>query len=155
MALVAVAMAGCGAAARSPLRPRFVHGVVLAPARIVTVGAAAAPSQGADVLLVRYDPRTQHVFIAHADRYFAVIDAKTYAVRTDLALPGMPEAFWIVKGQPRAYVNVPSQNQVLVVDTSKDGDLAGTHADAAEMRNAAAHADIEAVRIGVPDEVDG
>src|SRR5262249_4232560 len=30
------------------------------------------------------------------------------------------EAFWIAKGQPRAYINVPSQNQVVVVDTDKN-----------------------------------
>lgn len=69
---------------------------------------------------VRYDPRTRQLYVAHVDRFFGVMDAVTYAVKADLTLEGMPEAFWIAKGQPRAYINVPSHNQVVVVDTTKN-----------------------------------
>src|SRR5262249_18508492 len=66
------------------------------------------------------DPRTNCVYVAHVDKYLGVMDAKTYEVKKDLTLAGMPEAFWIAKKQPRLYVNVPSLNQVVIIDTDKN-----------------------------------
>jgi DNA-binding beta-propeller fold protein YncE len=69
---------------------------------------------------LRYDPKTHRLYVAHDEKFLGVIDAKTLAVKAEVILPGNPEAFWLAREQSRAYVNVPSQKQVVVVDTEKD-----------------------------------
>ncbi len=73
-----------------------------------------------DVDNVRYDPRGQRVYAAHLEKSLAVLDGRTLEVVTDLPLPGFPEAFWLEKGRRRLYANVPSLNQVLVLDAEKN-----------------------------------
>lgn len=75
---------------------------------------------GEDVDNVRYDARGQRVYAAHLEKSLAAIDARTFEVTTDLRLPGFPEAFWLEKGRRRLYANVPSLNQVLVLDAEKN-----------------------------------
>jgi DNA-binding beta-propeller fold protein YncE len=69
---------------------------------------------------VRYDPRTGHLLVTHDDKFLSVLDPKTLTAKAQVTFAGMPEAFWIAKDRPRAYVNVPSQNEVVVVDTDKN-----------------------------------
>jgi DNA-binding beta-propeller fold protein YncE len=69
---------------------------------------------------VRYHPKTKLVYVAHAENALGVIDAKTYAVKTDIKLPGQAEAFQLESGRPRLYLNVPSTPEVLVIDTDKN-----------------------------------
>jgi DNA-binding beta-propeller fold protein YncE len=66
---------------------------------------------------VRYDARVHRVYVGHADKALAVLDAKTLEVLADIKLPGPPEAFQLEKGRPRLYLNTPSPAQVVVVDT--------------------------------------
>jgi DNA-binding beta-propeller fold protein YncE len=54
---------------------------------------------------VRYDPRTQRVYVAHAEKALAVINAKTLEVLADIKLPGAPESFQLEKDRPRLYLN--------------------------------------------------
>jgi hypothetical protein len=75
---------------------------------------------GADVDNVRYDPRSRRVYAAHQEKTLTVLNGQTLDVVTDLRLPGFPEAFWLEKGRRRLYANVPSLNQVLVLDTDKN-----------------------------------
>jgi DNA-binding beta-propeller fold protein YncE len=69
---------------------------------------------------VRYDPRTNQVYVAHADKALSAIDPKTLEVKATIKLPGDPEAFQIDPTQPRLYVNIPKPCQVAVVDTEKN-----------------------------------
>jgi DNA-binding beta-propeller fold protein YncE len=69
---------------------------------------------------VRYNPKTQLVYVAHAEQSLGVISAKTNAVKADIKLPAAAEAFVLEAGRPRAYVAAPSPCQVIVIDTEKN-----------------------------------
>src|SRR6476469_2399609 len=69
---------------------------------------------------VRYNPKTQLVYVAHAEKSLAVISAKTNALKADIKLPAAAEAFVLEAGRPRAYVAAPSPCQVIVIDTAKN-----------------------------------
>jgi DNA-binding beta-propeller fold protein YncE len=68
---------------------------------------------------VRYDPRTHMVCVAHAEKMLGVIDAKTFALKTDIKLPGTAEGFEAEKNSPRLFLNVPDTNEVVVINTDK------------------------------------
>jgi DNA-binding beta-propeller fold protein YncE len=69
---------------------------------------------------VRYHPKTNLVYVAHAENALGVIDAKTFEVKADIKLPATAEAFSLETGRPRLYVNVTALNQVVVIDTESD-----------------------------------
>jgi DNA-binding beta-propeller fold protein YncE len=68
---------------------------------------------------VRYDAARKLVFVAHAEKALGVVDAKTYAVKADLKLPGQAEGFQIAPGRPLLYLVIPSPSQVAVIDIDK------------------------------------
>ncbi len=68
---------------------------------------------------VRYDPARHLVFVAHAEKALGVIDAKTFALKADIKLPGTAEGFQIETGRPRLYVVIPTPSQVAVIDTDR------------------------------------
>jgi DNA-binding beta-propeller fold protein YncE len=72
------------------------------------------PVNGADS--VRYDPRTNHVFVA-ANKGLSVIDAKTLDLITTIKLPAPPYGFQVAIEKPRVYVNAGAPCQVAVVDS--------------------------------------
>jgi DNA-binding beta-propeller fold protein YncE len=65
---------------------------------------------------VRYDAARQQVFVAHAENALGVVDAKTFAVKTDIKLPGPAEGFQTAGGLPRLYLVTPSPSQVVLID---------------------------------------
>jgi DNA-binding beta-propeller fold protein YncE len=69
---------------------------------------------------VRYDSRTQQVYVSHAEKALSAIDAKTLKVKATIKLPGPPEAFQLHPTQPRLYINTLKPAQVAVVDTEKN-----------------------------------
>jgi DNA-binding beta-propeller fold protein YncE len=69
---------------------------------------------------VRYDPASNQVYVAHAEKALGVINAKTMEKKVDINLPGAAEGFQIESGRPRIYLNVPSPSQVVVIDTQKN-----------------------------------
>ena len=69
---------------------------------------------------VRYEPRTQRIYVAHAEKALAVINAKSLEVLADIKLPGSPESFQLAKERPRLYLNTPKPSQVAVIDTETD-----------------------------------
>ncbi|HKB36011.1 MAG TPA: hypothetical protein VKD72_06125 [Gemmataceae bacterium] len=75
---------------------------------------------GTDVDNVRYDPRGRRVYAAHLEKSLSVLDGRNLELIADLRLPGFPEAFWLETGRRRLYANVPSLNQVLVLDAEKN-----------------------------------
>ena len=68
---------------------------------------------------VRYDARTQRVYVAHAEKALAVIDAKQLEVLRDIPLPGPPEAFQLELGGPRIFLNSPEAGLTAVIDREK------------------------------------
>src|SRR6266849_9597753 len=68
---------------------------------------------------VRFDPSKSRVYVTHAEKSLAVIDAKSLEILSDVKLPGDPEALQLETGRPRLYLNVPKPSQVVVVDTDK------------------------------------
>jgi DNA-binding beta-propeller fold protein YncE len=69
---------------------------------------------------VRYNPKTQLVYVAHAEKSLGVISAKTNALKADIKLPAAAESFVVEEKRPRLYVAMPSPCQVSVVDTQKN-----------------------------------
>ena len=69
---------------------------------------------------VRYDSRTQRVYVAHADKALAVINGKSLEVLADIKLPGQPESFQLEKDRPRLYLNASSSYQLAVIDTDSN-----------------------------------
>jgi DNA-binding beta-propeller fold protein YncE len=69
---------------------------------------------------VRYNPKTQLVYVAHAEKSLGVISAKTNALKADIKLPAAAEAFVIEAARPRAYIAAPNPCQVVVIDTEKN-----------------------------------
>jgi DNA-binding beta-propeller fold protein YncE len=69
---------------------------------------------------VSYHPKTQRVYVAHADNALGVIDAKTFEVKADIKLPAGAEQFELEMGRPRLYLNVTSLNQVVQIDTDSN-----------------------------------
>ena len=69
---------------------------------------------------VRYNPKTNLVYVAHAEKSLGVIDAKTYAKKADIKLPGAAEGFEMETKRPRMYLTTPSPSQLVVIDTEKN-----------------------------------
>jgi DNA-binding beta-propeller fold protein YncE len=69
---------------------------------------------------VRYNPKTNLIYVAHAEKALGVIDGKTLEKKPDIQLPGSAESFQLETGRPRLYLNVPSPSQVVVIDTDKN-----------------------------------
>lgn len=66
---------------------------------------------------VRYDAKSQRVYVAHAENALAVVDAKTFRAR-DIKLPAGAESFQLEAGRPRLYVNCPATSEVILIDTA-------------------------------------
>ncbi len=69
---------------------------------------------------VRYNPRTQLVYVAHAEKSLGVISAKTNTLKADIQLPASAESFALEEKRSRIYVATPSPCQVVVVDSKKN-----------------------------------
>jgi hypothetical protein len=75
---------------------------------------------------VRYNPAKKVVYVAHAEKELGVIDAKSFAVKTNIKLPGSAEGFQIESQRPRMYLVTPSPSQIVVIDTDKN-EVVTTH----------------------------
>jgi DNA-binding beta-propeller fold protein YncE len=69
---------------------------------------------------VRYNPKTNTIYVAHAEKSLGVVNAKTYEKKPDIALSGDAEGFELEKERPLLYLCVPSTNEVLVIDTDQN-----------------------------------
>lgn len=69
---------------------------------------------------VRYIPRTQTVYVVHAESALGVIDAKSYQVRADVKLPAAAEGMQAETHRPRLYLATPQPPQIIVLDTDKN-----------------------------------
>lgn len=73
----------------------------------------------ADADNVRYDAASKRLYVGHVDGALAVINAETGQLTADIKLSSHPEAFEIDATRGLVYVNVPSSQQVEVVDLAK------------------------------------
>ncbi len=71
---------------------------------------------GDDADNVRYDAAAKRVFVGYGGGALAAIDPADGRVAGRVALAGHPESFQLESGGPRIYVNVPSANQIAVLD---------------------------------------
>ena len=69
---------------------------------------------------LRYVPTKNLVYVAHAPKALAVVDAKTYAVKGEVKLPSDAESFVLEAGRPRLYILCPDAAEVAVIDTDKN-----------------------------------
>ncbi len=76
--------------------------------------ASVEVGEGPDNL--RYDPRTQRVYVAYGDGALGIIDAKTWKLEGSIALQGHPEGFQLDPEGKLAFVNVPPSAQFAVID---------------------------------------
>jgi DNA-binding beta-propeller fold protein YncE len=68
---------------------------------------------------VRYDPARGVVYVAHAEKALGVVDAKTFAIKADITLPGAAEGLQPAAKESRLFVALPSPSEVVIVDPDK------------------------------------
>jgi hypothetical protein len=76
---------------------------------------------------VKYDPVRGVVYVAHAEKALGIVDAKTFAVRADITLPGTAEGLLSSAKSSRLFVALPSPSEVVVVDPDKK-EIVGSYA---------------------------
>jgi DNA-binding beta-propeller fold protein YncE len=68
---------------------------------------------------VRYDSAAKRVYVGYGGGALNVLDAEKMATVAEIPLTGHPESFQLDPASKRAYVNVPSDRHVPVVDLQK------------------------------------
>jgi DNA-binding beta-propeller fold protein YncE len=71
---------------------------------------------GGDSDNVRYDARAKRIYVGYGDGALAGIAPESWRVVGTVALPGHPESFQLERAGPRIFVNVPTAQQIAVVD---------------------------------------
>ena len=71
---------------------------------------------GDDADNIRFDPKTNQIFVGYGSGGIAVIDALTRRRVLDIALKGHPEGFQLARDDERIFVNVPTSREVAVID---------------------------------------
>jgi DNA-binding beta-propeller fold protein YncE len=71
---------------------------------------------GDDADNVRFDPRTNQIFVGYGSGGIAVIDVLTRRRVQDIALNGHPESFQLTEDSERIFVNVPTSRELAVID---------------------------------------
>lgn len=71
---------------------------------------------GDDADNIRIDATTGHVLVGYGSGALAVIDATRQTQIADIKLAGHPESFQIDPNTNRAFVNVPDDNKIVVID---------------------------------------
>ena len=93
------------------------------------LGLAGVTKLGDDADNVRVDPRGGRVVVGYGDGALALLDAASGEKTGEIALPGHPESFRLEAGGPRAFVNVPTARQVVVVDRDAGRQVAAWKVD--------------------------
>jgi hypothetical protein len=68
---------------------------------------------------VRYEPGSGRIYVGYGNGALAVLDASTLKKTGDIKLAGHPESFQLDSKRSRIYVNVPSAQQIAVVDSRR------------------------------------
>jgi hypothetical protein len=73
---------------------------------------------------VRYDAKSDLIYVGYGDGALAVIRAATGERVADIQLAGHPESFQLERNGSRLFVNIPAGKQVAVVDRDRQVELA-------------------------------
>lgn len=73
---------------------------------------------------VRFDEKTQRVYLGYAAGALGVIDAATLKLTGSIRLPKHPESFQLEHDGPRIFVNVPDAHQIAVIDRARNSVVA-------------------------------
>jgi DNA-binding beta-propeller fold protein YncE len=68
---------------------------------------------------IRYDAAKQRVFVGYGSGALAIIDPVNGDRIGEIKLKGHPESFQLEKSGPRIFVNIPTAQQIVVVDREK------------------------------------
>jgi DNA-binding beta-propeller fold protein YncE len=68
---------------------------------------------------VRYDALAGRVYVGYSDGALGIIDVASGDRVGEIKLKGHPESFQLEKSGPRIFVNIPTANQIAVVDREK------------------------------------
>lgn len=68
---------------------------------------------------IRYDGRSKTIYVGYGNGGLSLIDAATDKVLGDIQLDGHPESFQLEPSDSKIFINVPSANQMAVVDSQK------------------------------------
>jgi DNA-binding beta-propeller fold protein YncE len=68
---------------------------------------------------IRYDDKSKIVYVGYGDGGLSLIDASTDKVLGNIKLDGHPESFQLALSDSKIFINVPSANQIAVVDAQK------------------------------------
>lgn len=68
---------------------------------------------------IRYSPATKNIYVGYGEGGLAIINSETGQPAGDIKLSGHPESFQLEKAGERIFVNVPTLNQVVVIDRIK------------------------------------
>jgi hypothetical protein len=86
---------------------------------------AATVNLGDDADNVRVDPTSGRFIVGYGSGALAVIDPADGRVLSQTKLPAHPEGFQIDAGSGRAFVNVPDDHQIAVVDLRSGKQISG------------------------------
>jgi DNA-binding beta-propeller fold protein YncE len=75
--------------------------------------------EAADADNLRFDQKRRSVLIGYGKGGLRMLDPATEEAFGDIKLPGHPESFQLEEAGPRVFVNVPTANQIAVVDRVK------------------------------------
>jgi DNA-binding beta-propeller fold protein YncE len=73
---------------------------------------------------IRYDSNSSSVIVGYGDGGLSVIDAASGKETTSIKLDGHPESFQLASLVPKAFINMPSANRIVVVDLQQQKVLA-------------------------------
>src|SRR5207237_1144051 len=73
---------------------------------------------------VRFDARTNTIYVGYGNGALAVISAESTNKTADIKLAGHPESFQLEQNGPRVFVNVPDAGHVAVVDRTRKAVIA-------------------------------
>ncbi len=68
---------------------------------------------------IRYDANAKLVYVGYGDGAIGIINATDAKIVGDIKLPGHPESFQLEKLGSRIFVNVPTDNSIVVIDREK------------------------------------
>lgn len=68
---------------------------------------------------IRYEAATKYIYVGYGSGALGIIDAATGLRVGDITLAGHPESFQLERSGPRVFVNVPTAQQIAVIDREK------------------------------------
>jgi DNA-binding beta-propeller fold protein YncE len=71
---------------------------------------------GDDADNLRFDPESNHIYVAYGEGALAIVDAASRRKIRDLALTAHPESFQLDQQTKRIYVNVPKEQAIVLLD---------------------------------------